>query len=608
MPSTSKLISRRSIRLVAFVALALAILGCAQPAAPTTTAPTSAPAAQQKPAVQPTAAPVQPTAAPVAQATAAPAAKPAATTAAAPAAGALPADAATEQVLKMAIQGFGSQEPLSPWSGRWGGQNVGSTEFLSLTFHDDAFNLRPLLAASVTPNSDFTVWTVKLDPKAVWSDGSKVTAKNVKDSWEWVAAPANKVNAFIGSNLGDIKGYKDLADGKADTISGVVAKDDETVEVTLNGPDRFFNHKVAVFSTGIVPAEKLKADPQYLTKPNPLVNGPYQVTSVDTTGRQIVLSRNPKWWREKPFIERIEVTVAEEQSAWELLVERGQADFGYSFADVGTRQKLLQRTKGSTTVDMKLPVGIYSSFHWNVPPVDDLNVRKALIHAIDFKELATAATDGTQKPWLSFLHPELSLGCYSPENEKYFEYNPAKAKEELAASKYGSAEKLGKLRITSNSALATQKKALQIIQEMWRTNLGITDVEFKEQPAGFGPDEKLVNVDRQSIAARPPDDGLWMSMLKSNAIHATRFMAGYKNEALDKLADQITAMDRKDPNFCKTVQQAETLFLDDYMWIPLWRQSGDFGIVQPWVKNVKMNPFIVPYGWFEPPFAYLAKR
>ena len=91
-------------------------------------------------------------------------------------------------------------------------------------------------------------------------------------------------------------------------------------------------------------------------------------------------------------------------------------------------------------------------------------------------------------------------------------------------------------------------------------------------------------------------------------IHATRFMAGYKNDALDKVSDQITAMDRKDPNFCKTVQQAEKLLLDDYMLIPLWRTEGDFGIVQSWTRNLKINPWLVPYGFFEAPFAYIAKH
>jgi ABC-type oligopeptide transport system substrate-binding subunit len=247
----------------------------------------------------------------------------------------------------------------------------------------------------------------------------------------------------------------------------------------------------------------------------------------------------------------------------------------------------------------------YIALNSTIKPLDDINVRKALVHAIDFKALANAATEGLQKEWLAFLHPELKVGCYNKDSEAYFAFDPAKAKQELAASKYGSADKLPKLRVSSNSTGASQQKALQIIMEMWRTNLGITNIEFQTQPSGFGPDEKNLNVDRQSIAARPPDDGLWVTQLMSNQIHAVRFMGGYKNEALDKMLAAIVPMDRKDPNFCKAVQAAEKAFLDDYMWIPLWRISGDFGLVQPWVKNLYFGPYLVPYGWFDSPQTYI---
>jgi peptide/nickel transport system substrate-binding protein len=560
------------------------------------------------PAATPTTAPAQNTPAPAAN-TVAPAANtpaPAATASTGAVTPGLPADAATQdkQILKIAWAGFGSQEPLAPSSVRWGGQAVAANEFMTPVYPDVTFNFKPLLATAITPNADKTVWTLKVDPRAVWSDGKKVTAADIKASWEWSADPAQKIGNVTGQ-IGDLKGYADVAGGKAKEITGLVAKDDATLEMTLNGPDPFFDTKLGQYAMGVLPVDKLKADPQYLAKPNPVVNGPFQVTQIDATGRQIVMKQNPKWWGAKPILQEIDLIVAEEQTAFETLVEKGQVDFAYSFAGPAATRALEARATGTTELATKLPVGIYSSFHQGVPPNDDINVRKALVHAIDFKALATAATEGLQQPWLAFLHPELKLGCYSKDSEAYFAFDPAKAKQELAASKYGSVDKLPKLRVSSNSTGAAQQKALQIIMEMWRTNLGINNIEFQTQPSGFGPDEKNLNVDRQSIAARPPDDGLWITQLLSNQIHAVRFMGGYKNDALDKQLAAIVPMDRKDPNFCKAVQAAEKTFLDDYMWIPLWRQSGDFGLVQPWVKNLFFGPYLVPYGWFDSPQAYI---
>jgi ABC-type transport system substrate-binding protein len=212
---------------LALVMLSLAACGPPAPTAPS--APTAAPA----PATKSPAAPAP---------TTAPAAKAEPTTAAAPAAAAgaaLPADAAPQQTLRMVIGGFGSQEPLAPWSVRWGGQDVAAYEFLGPVYHDVDFNVRPLLARSISPNADFTVWTINLDPRAVWSDGAKVTAKQVKEAWEWVTLPDQKTSNISGFALSDAKGFKDVADGKAQEITGLVVKDDATLEVQLNGPDRF---------------------------------------------------------------------------------------------------------------------------------------------------------------------------------------------------------------------------------------------------------------------------------------------------------------------------------------------------------------------------------
>src|SRR5438105_2691011 len=299
-------------RLVAGTLLVVALLAaaCGAPAAPTT-----APAPANTAAPANTSAPAN-TAAPTAAAT---------TSTGAVQNPVLPADAAAadEQVLKIAWAGFGSQEPLAPYSVRWGGQAVAANEFLTPYYPDVDFNFKPLLATTITPNADKTVWTLKVDPRAVWSDGKKVTAADIKASWEWSADPAQKI-ANVAQYIGDLKGYADVSGGKAKEITGLVAKDDATLEMTLNGGDPFFDTKLAPYSMGVLPVDKLKADPQYLTKPNPVVNGPFQVVSIDATGRQIVMKQNPKWWGVKPLLQEIDLIVAEEQTAYETLVEKGQ--------------------------------------------------------------------------------------------------------------------------------------------------------------------------------------------------------------------------------------------------------------------------------------------
>src|SRR5438034_76806 len=80
--------------------------------------------------------------------------------------------------------------------------------------------------------------------RAVGSYGKEVTAADIKASWEWSADPAQKVGN-LAISIGDVKGYADVSGGKAKEITGLVAKDDATLEMTLSSGDPFFDTKLA---------------------------------------------------------------------------------------------------------------------------------------------------------------------------------------------------------------------------------------------------------------------------------------------------------------------------------------------------------------------------
>ena len=51
--------------------------------------------------------------------------------------------------------------------------------------------VQPILAESLQPNADFTVWTLVLRPDLVFSDGSPLDAAAVKANWERIDDPAH---------------------------------------------------------------------------------------------------------------------------------------------------------------------------------------------------------------------------------------------------------------------------------------------------------------------------------------------------------------------------------------------------------------------------------
>ena len=102
------------------------------------------------------------------------------------------------------------------------------------------FEAVPDVAAKITPNADGSVWTFTIRKDAKWSDGTPFTAKDFEWSWKRQLDPATA--APYASFLYDIKNgeafnKKQLADASQ---VGVRARDDWTLEVTLEGPRGYF--------------------------------------------------------------------------------------------------------------------------------------------------------------------------------------------------------------------------------------------------------------------------------------------------------------------------------------------------------------------------------
>ncbi len=219
--------------------------------------------------------------------------------------------------------------------------------------------------------------------------------------------------------------------------------------------------------------------------------------------------------------------------------------------------------------------------------------------------MVEVAGEGARYIWRA---PGLVEGfpCYDPATTSYTEFNVELAQEYLAKSRYKTGDQAPKIRMTPNGTDAVNIKCFQIMQEAWRVHLGITDVEIKDLPSGFGNEEGLVAIDRQSTGALPVDAALLAkNTFHSNSPAAARFMGGYENLQVDELIDKALAMSREDPEFCATVRQAEDLFLADAMLIPLYANHNpqlqrQNGAIQPWVKNLVYSPYAYFLTWVEP--------
>ena len=213
--------------------------------------------------------------------------------------------------LKVASQRPGS--PLDPVAM----DNLGSYTPVTIAFEylcgkGEGAALAPMLATEWTPNADGSVWTFKLREGVTWHDGAKFTAADVVATLDRLAP-------------GNLQAY--IKEGSA------VAKDDLTVEVTLNAPDGQFPYQVSLWNpqSVITPADFVAGTTLDQRKTG---TGPFKLDKFDVaTGCTFV--RNDAWWGGKAYLDAVELVFSDDIDTQITGVLGGQADAIVLFAVVG---------------------------------------------------------------------------------------------------------------------------------------------------------------------------------------------------------------------------------------------------------------------------------
>ncbi|MCU0511252.1 MAG: ABC transporter substrate-binding protein [Anaerolineae bacterium] len=190
-----------------------------------------------------------------------------------------------------------------------------------VTFPDaDASAIEPRLATSWTISEDGLVYTFTLNPAAVFSDGSPVEASDV---------------VFSFNRLKNVQGNPSFL---ADPIASIEAPDAGTVVITLSAIRPSFlaeltnnafsvsNAEVVQANGGTDAADAATADAAGAwLDANSAGSGPYILEEWDKTVRT-VLVRNPNYYGEAPFFDRVIIANIPESAAQKIALESGEID------------------------------------------------------------------------------------------------------------------------------------------------------------------------------------------------------------------------------------------------------------------------------------------
>ena len=328
-----------------------------------------------------------------------------------------------------------------------------------------------LAAAEPTVSDDGLTWTYSLKPGVHYGDpftDVEVTAQDFIRALERTANPKANVGGY-SFYYSVIKGFDDFGTGKADTISGLTAVDDLTLQIEVTAPTADLSYRLAMPTAAPIPpngdARMGAAEGHDKNYGRFLVaTGPYQFEGADqmdfsvpaadqaeasgyTPGRSIVLVRNPGWDAatdelRPAYPDRIETTIGGDEADLYNQVQANTIDYvvdGVPPADVirtyQTNPDLQDKITAFPSDGLR-----YVSFNFLVPPFDDIAVRKAFNWALDkngMRQLRGGPSTGAFAGHIMVDSLENNLLVdYDPYATPNSEGDIEQAKAEMAQSKY----------------------------------------------------------------------------------------------------------------------------------------------------------------------------
>jgi ABC-type transport system substrate-binding protein len=464
----------------------------------------------------------------------------------------------------------------APWRRSHGDRSHMGWTFMRLTMFDENNDTVPGLALT-WDNQDNTVYTFHLDPRAVFHNGKPVTAAAIKDAWEWSIQPIHQVGT--GGNLNDLKhlvGVDAIAEGTATTASGIEAVDDHTLRLTLKGPDPYFASKMARDGHMTFDVEYAKNTPDWDS--HAVGVGPYQI-SRDLDVGSFTLTANEHWWKAPVTIQRVDYIPVTDRQTILIMYENDEADIVFASPDWQPRLHDANHPDNSHLHQVPYGgLGFHLAFNTTIAPMEDINVRKAIAHAVDLKPIIAAAFGPTAEVANGAISP--TMACYKDEWAPAA-FDVAMAKDLIAKSSYGSVDNLPPIKV---SLRRTQYiRVGEAIQEQLKDNLGLNMIIHRyERGQSKADDSNILRVSNGSWGPSPTS--LMNNIVHSQGAHSPLWTKhedygqDSKIEATDLLP--LDAMTQR----CAAWQELNEEFMSRQYIIPgIW---VDYRYaVQPWVDG-----------------------
>jgi peptide/nickel transport system substrate-binding protein len=325
----------------------------------------------------------------------------------------------------------------------------------------DGKTVVPGLATGYQISDDGLSFSLTLREGTKFSDGSPITADDVKWSLDRARDPKNGTWNFL-----------------LESINSIEIKDAATVVLHLKHPDPSLAAALAIFNSSIMPMKLFEATPGATDSDkakafaeHPIGSGPFVLASWQR-GTEMVLKRNPYYWqmgedgKALPYLDELHFQIIPEDSTRILKLQAGEVD-GAEFIPLARVSEL----RADPGINMELfPSTKVTYLTLNIRPtlkggkanlLADERVRQALNYAIDKSALIKVVTFDVGTPMRSYMSSSTPL--FHGDAPAYA-FNLDKAKALLKEAGVAEGAEISAMALAGS---ADDAATLSTIQQMW---------------------------------------------------------------------------------------------------------------------------------------------
>ena len=258
----------------------------------------------------------------------------------------------------------------------------------------------------------------RLNPKAIWGDGSPVDGDDMVAKWK----------ACNGENTD----FNCVSTGNMEPIESITFGDDKK-DVTVTYKSAYPDWSQGFSSPGVIKAESIENANVFNTGWSELNNdwlsGPFKVGSFDTTQKVMTLVPNEKWWGAAPLLKSIVWRAVALDATAQAFANKEIDAF-----DIGSDPDAFQRATRVENAEVRKAGGPnfrHFTFNTKAGLIQDKTIRQAIVYALDRQAIAAsdlAGIDWPVAPLNNHVFLQSQAGFVDTASATGLDFNPEKAK------------------------------------------------------------------------------------------------------------------------------------------------------------------------------------